>query len=377
MTQKLKVVTILGARPQFIKAASVSKALARERNVDELLVHTGQHYDQNMSDVFFDELGIPKPRYNLEIGSGNHGDQTGRMLQKIEEVLLVEKPNWVIVYGDTNSTLAGALAAVKIHIPIAHVEAGLRSFNRRMPEEINRIMTDHVSTMLFAPTDNAADHLKKEGVPANHIHIVGDVMYDSVLHARERPSAGGEKLVQDLRLEAEPFVLTTIHRAENTDEPGRLDEIVLALEAIAKDFVVVFPVHPRTRKILENNAHFRRFAANPRARVIAPLSYFEMAALLDKCALVVTDSGGVQKEAYFFGKHCVTLRHETEWTELVKDGWNVLAPPTDHTLIAAKVTEMAARALPKGSRTIYGDGQAARKIARLLVEHAAEGARVR
>ena len=311
----MKIVTIVGARPQFIKAAAVSRELRRHHR--EVLVHTGQHYDGNMSQVFFDELEIPRPDYNLEIGSGGHGAQTGAMLSAIETVLLKEKPDRVLVYGDTNSTLAGALAAAKLHVPVAHVEAGLRSFNQRMPEEINRILTDRVASLLFCPSPTAVDNLAAEGIRAG-VHLVGDVMYEALMHAVAVARAKSDVLAR-LGLVPGGYALATIHRAENTDDPARLAGIIAALREVSGRLPVVFPAHPRTRGKLAVPATGKDL------RLIDPLGYLDMVKLETEAAVILTDSGGIQKEAYWLRVPCVTLREETEWVETVRQGWNVLA----------------------------------------------------
>lgn len=360
-----KIVTVIGARPQFIKASVVSKALARTGILDEVVIHTGQHFDANMSDVFFSELSMHAPRYNLGVRGGGHGAMTGQMLEAIEKVVLDERPDAVLVYGDTNSTLAGALAAAKLHIPVAHVEAGLRSFNMRMPEEVNRILTDRISTWLFTPTEAAAQHLLSEGVAANQIVPVGDVMYDVALHFGARVSTAGGVLSR-LRLPSSGYVLATVHRAENTDVLARLEVIVTALTAVARKLPLVWPLHPRTRGVLERNGLLDRLTAAG-VHLIEPVGYLEMVQLEKYAALVVTDSGGVQKEAYFFQVPCVTMRDETEWVELVESGWNRLAPPEDPELVMAAIRE----ALGTRGREVspYGDGDAADKIvARLAAD---------
>jgi len=369
----MTICTIIGARPQFVKAAVVSRALRSIPGVREVLIHTGQHFDANMSQVFFDEMEIPKPDYNLGIGGGTHGQNTGRMIEKIEEILLLEKPDWVLVYGDTDSTLAGALAAVKQHISVAHVEAGIRSFNRQMPEEINRILTDHIADLLFAPTDVAVENLKKEGIAGASVIRTGDVMYDAALYYRKsarRPD------IPDLPESG--YVLCTLHRAENTDDPARLASIMAALSTIAKEMPVVLPLHPRTRARLfptSFSAHpltpnNQRSTTNAQPSTInhlllsSPVGYFEMIWLLQNCRLVMTDSGGVQKEAYFFQKPCVTLRDETEWVELVEAGVNALAGADRDTILNAFAT-MGSRSIPEP--TLYGDGHSADKIVECLV----------
>ncbi len=314
----MKILTIVGARPQFIKAWPIGRALA-EAGIDEHLVHTGQHYDDRMSQVFFDEMGIRRPDRNLEIGSGSHGAQTGRMLIALEEVMQEERPDWVLVYGDTNTTLAGAVAACKLEIPIAHVEAGLRSFNRSMPEEHNRVLTDHCSTLLFCPTQTAVDNLRREGVGVDGgVELVGDVMYDAVLHfgavARARST-----ILREAGVEEGKYILATIHRAYNTDDPARLLGLLRALDRL--DDVVVLPVHPRTQARLAEHAPDAKFS---KLRMVEPVGYLDMLQLEQYARAIVTDSGGVQKEAFFFGIPCFTLRPETEWVETVASGWNVL-----------------------------------------------------
>ncbi len=349
----MKVLSVVGARPQFIKAAPVSRALRRVAH--EVLVHTGQHYDYGMSAIFFDELQIPPPDYNLEIGSGSHGWQTGQMLIRIEETLLKEQPDWVLVYGDTNSTLAGALAAAKLHIPLAHVEAGLRSFNRDMPEEHNRVLTDHAADLLLCPTQTAVDHLAREGVTRG-VHLVGDVMYDAVLYniALAEQRAG---VLARLGLEPGSYALATIHRPSNTDDPARLQAILAALRALAADYPVVFPVHPRTRQKLAGLDSYE-----PNLHLIEPVGYLDMLLLERQARLILTDSGGVQKEAYFFAVPCLTLRRETEWVETVDTGWNRLVG-NDLALIA----QLAHDPKPTGSPLpLFGDGHAADRIAALL-----------
>ena len=319
----MKIVTVLGARPQFIKAGTVSRAIMQHNQLEvgsekleEVIVHTGQHFDANMSDIFFDEMKIPKPDYNLNINGLGHGAMTGKMLEKIEEVLLKEKPDWVMVYGDTNSTIAGALAASKLHIKVAHVEAGLRSFNMNMPEEVNRILTDRISNILFCPTQSAVDNLEKEGYGTLNIKIVknGDVMQDGALFYKDLA------VKPDVDL-ADEYILSTIHRAENTDDPKRLKSIFEALNEIANEMQIVLPLHPRTKNILETS-HIE-LAKN--ITVIEPVGYLEMVYLIKNSQMIMTDSGGLQKEAFFFEKPCVTLRDETEWVELIENRFNVLA----------------------------------------------------
>ncbi len=361
----LKVVTIVGARPQFIKAAAVSRAIHHHVGspVEEVLVHTGQHYDENMSQVFFDELDIPHPAYNLKISGGQHGSMTGRMLEAIETVLLEEKPDWVLVYGDTNSTLAGALAAVKLHIPIAHVEAGLRSFNMRMPEEVNRILADRLSSILYCPTDTAVSNLRSEGI-VKGVHNIGDVMYDVALFYRER-SRSQSKCIEKLKLQEGNFALATCHRAENTDNPARLESIATALGDIAESIPVVLPLHPRTRKLLVDHGLIAKLR---KVKITEPLPFLDMIALEQAAKLILTDSGGVQKEAFFYGIPCVTLRDETEWVETVALGANQLVGAS-----TAAIREAFERILNEESTTIksnpYGEGNAAHKIVALLTEY--------
>lgn len=353
-----KIVTIIGARPQFIKASVVSKAIQETDGLTEVLVHTGQHFDTNMSDIFFDQLGIPRPDYQLNINSGSHGDMTGRMLIEIEKVLLEEKPDWVLVYGDTNSTLAGALAAAKLHIPVAHVEAGLRSFNMQMPEEINRILTDQISSVLFCPTDSAIANLEREGFADKPIKVlqVGDVMQDSAEFFAQRA-------VQPQGFSVEPgFILATLHRAENTDNPERLTAIVTALNHLHANLApVVLPLHPRTRNVIAAQG------LTLDVHLIEPVGYLEMIWLLQRTGLVLTDSGGVQKEAFFFGKACVTMRDQTEWIELIEVGANELVGAD-----ADKIIEAATRNLGRSvedEHNLYGGGVAAKRIAEELAKN--------
>lgn len=347
----MKITTIIGARPQFIKAAVVSRAFRKCRpDVQEVIIHTGQHFDANMSDVFFEELDIPKPDYNLGIGGGTHGQNTGRMLEAIEAILLDEKPDWVLVYGDTDSTLAGALAAAKLHIPVAHVEAGLRSFNRHMPEELNRILTDHVSNLLFSPTNTATANLSNEGIKGDKVQQVGDVMYDAAMYYRDK----AQRPI-DLNL-SEQFILCTIHRAENTDNPERLSNIISALNEIARSTQVILPLHPRTRKMLSNGRYDTQ-----QITLIDPVSYLQMVWLLEHCRLVITDSGGLQKEAYFFDKPCITTRDETEWVELVTCGANRLAGAEKIEIMNA-FHDVVTRPSPVWQNKLYGMGDAGQKI---------------
>ena len=349
----MKVASVVGARPQFIKAAPVSAAL-RPRH-EEILIHTGQHYDDEMSETFFRSLHIPEPNYNLGIGSGSHGEQTGRMLVEIERVLRAEAPDVVLVYGDTNSTLAAALAAAKIHLRVAHVEAGLRSHNRLMPEEINRVVADHLSTLLFCPTQTAVDQLRAEGIRAG-VHLVGDVMYDVALATAQ--DARQRDALQRFGLVPKEYLLCTVHRASNTDDARNLRGIVDALAASGRP--VLFPVHPRTRKVLEENGLLKAIAGN--VRLTEPLDYLDFQVLLMQASKVLTDSGGVQKEAYFFGVPCLTLRDETEWIETVEDGWNVLVGADKDDIVHA-----IERFNPTGTKNkSFGDGHAAERIVEIL-----------
>ncbi len=360
------ILTVLGARPQFIKAAVVSRAFATRSRICEHIVHTGQHFDDSMSQVFFREMGIPEPRWNLGVSGLSHGAMTGRMLEGIEAILVAERPDMVLVYGDTTSTLAGALAAAKLGIPIAHVEAGLRSFNRAMPEEINRVLTDHAAQLLFAPTAAAVANLRREGFPGAAVHCVGDVMYDGCL-AYGALAAERSTILRDLDLLGRPYVLATFHRQENTDDPNRLATIVRALAATALHVTVVVPLHPRTRRILANMPQI----ADPlaRLRLSEPLGFFDMMVLERHARLIATDSGGVQKEAYFHGVPCVTLRHETEWVELVEIGANRLAPPEDERTVTETIRTMLDidRSVFAGHAP-FGDGRAAERIVDVIAE---------
>jgi UDP-GlcNAc3NAcA epimerase len=340
-----KVATVVGARPQFVKAAAVSRAFVGS-GVEEILIHTGQHYDANMSDIFFEELEIPHPKLHLGIGGGGHGAMTGAMLMKLEEAFIAEKPDAVLVYGDTNSTLAGALAAAKLHIPVVHSEAGLRSFNRRMPEELNRVVTDHLSALLLCPTHAAVANLASEGI-AKGVHHVGDVMFDATVFAIER-SKRTSSVIDGLGLRGERYAVCTLHRAENTDDPVRLAALIDFLAGEAKDRTIVFPVHPRTRKMLLASG-----LATPGLMLIDPLGYFDLHRLLADCEAVFTDSGGLQKEAYFHRKPCITLREETEWVETIDAGWNRLWTAPDF-------------ATPRREIADYGTGRAAEKTVELV-----------
>lgn len=357
----MKIVSIVGARPQFIKCAPVSRELRKEHH--EILVHTGQHYDANMSDIFFEQLNIPKPDYNLNIGSGSHGEQTGKMLIEIEKVLIKEKPDMVLVYGDTNSTLAGALAAAKLHIPVAHVEAGLRSFDRTMPEEINRVMTDHISDLLFCPTQTAVDNLLKEGISQENgkgVYLTGDVMVDALLYnmkIAEQSSTVLEDLNQDL-VKGEYYV-ATVHRPSNTDTEENLRNIVEAFGEIG--LPIIFPAHPRTVKYLKEYGLYDHLPKN--IHLTEPLPYLDMLHLMRHAKMILTDSGGVQKEAYILKVPCVTLRENTEWVETLEDGWNVLVGADEKRIVEA-VHDIHTGEMKYGDR--FGDGWTARRIIKFV-----------
>lgn len=348
-----KIVSVVGARPQFIKCVPLSKKIRKLAR--EVLVHTGQHYDYEMSKIFFDEMGIPEPDYNLGIGSDSHGKQTGDMLAAIEDVLLKEKPDITLVYGDTNSTLAGALAAAKLNIPVAHVEAGLRSFNRKMPEEINRIVTDHLSTWLFAPSEVAHQNLEKEGITSG-VHVVGDIMYDCILLFKEK-ALSKSAYPGKLGLQPKDYYLCTIHRPENTDNIENLKNIFSALNLLDKK--VVLPLHPRTRKMMDQF----KIKEGENVILIEPVGYFDMLQLLRLSACVLTDSGGVQKEAYYLEVPCVTLRNETEWVETVKVGWNILCGSDPQKIVQAVVKFSS---MTPGHPDLYGTGTASLKIIEIL-----------
>lgn len=327
--KRVKLVTVVGARPQFIKLAPVSRALLATGSIDEYVVHTGQHYDESMSNIFFEELKLKKPDSNLGVGSGSHAVQTARMLEGLEPIFIKENPDCILIYGDTNSTLSAALVASKLHIPVAHVESGLRSFNMAMPEEVNRIVADHLSEYLFAPTRAAMENLRKEGKDSKQVVLTGDVMYDAALQYGSS-AAGVRTVIDQLSLERGKYVLTTLHRAENVDNSDRLEGIWRALGVVSKSLPVVFPVHPRTRERISR----LQLESSKTVILIDPVGYLDMVALEANAALIATDSGGVQKEAYFHKVPCVTVRTETEWSELVESGWNVLAPPDDPETLA-------------------------------------------
>ena len=350
----MKILTIVGARPQFIKAAALSRVIAEEKDLEEVLVHTGQHFDQNMSQVFFDEMDIPVPDYNLNINSMGHGAMTGKMLEGIEKILEAEKPSIVLVYGDTNSTLAGALASKKMNIPVAHVEAGLRSFNMRMPEEVNRILTDRISDVLFCPGDEAIDNLKKEGFDHFDAKVfnVGDIMYDAVIHYRSQVKEKA-KVTRGI-VERGEFLLLTLHRQENTDDPKVLRELIKALNKLAKTNRIVFPVHPRTKKKLET------VDLPLKVEMIEPVGYFDMLNLITHSKMVMTDSGGLQKEAYYLNKFCITLRPQTEWVELVDHGFNLVCGHNINQIEEAY--EYFSSKTFDSSMHIYGDGSTGKSI---------------
>ncbi len=379
----IKILTIIGARPQIIKAAALSRAIKNNfsNKIEEIIVHTGQHYDENMSNVFFDELGIPNPTYNLNTGSGNHGKQTASMIKDIEDVLLKEKPNCIVLYGDTNSTLAGAIAASKIHIPVIHIEAGLRSFNKSMPEEINRIMCDHVSTLLFSPTKSGYDNLVKEGFKENNtppysfdnprIYHCGDVMYDNSLYFSMIADQKTDVL-QKNNLEKNNFILATIHRNNNTDEPLRLNSLFRSMNKISLEnkIKIVLPLHPRTAKLLSQNLSedvYASLKSNTHIVIIPPVSFLEMISLEKNASIIMTDSGGVQKEAFFFQKPCIILRSETEWVELVNCGSAKIADANDTSIMQAyhyfsKTSDLTYPAL-------FGNGKAAEFICEEILKY--------
>ena len=377
----IKLITIIGARPQIIKAAAFSRAIKNSfsSKIQEIIVHTGQHYDENMSKVFFEELGIPQPNYNLNVGSASHGKQTAKMISGIEEILIKEKPHGIVLYGDTNSTLAGGIAASKIHIPVIHIEAGLRSFNKAMPEEINRIMCDHVSTLLFSPTKTGYENLIKEGFRVNNqgpytidnpkIYSCGDVMYDNSLFFSELADIK-TSILKDHNLENGNYLLVTIHRNNNTDDPTRLSSIFRALNKITLDFniKIVLPLHPRTANLLQKNLEdglFEVISSNNKIKILPPASFLEMIALEKNSKLILTDSGGVQKEAYFFKKPCVVLRSETEWVELVNNGNTIISDADENKIINSYklLTDKSIYTYPQ----IFGDGRAAEFICNELV----------
>lgn len=377
----IKIVTIIGARPQIIKAAALSRAIKNKFSdkITEIIVHTGQHYDKNMSQVFIDELGIPEPDFNLKVGSAGHAQQTAQMIVGIESILKETKPDYLVLYGDTNSTLAGAIAASKIHVPIVHIEAGLRSFNKAMPEEINRIMCDHASTLLFSPTAAGLNNLVNEGFKPNNkipfnadspgIFHCGDIMYDNSLYFKDI-SLKSSKIIDNYNLEKNNFILSTIHRDNNTDDPARLNAIFSSLNKIANDenIGIVIPLHPRTKKLLETNLDSGLFASiksSPHIKILPPVPFLDMIALESNCRLVMTDSGGVQKEAYYFNKPCIILRSETEWVEIVEEGAAIVANADEDKIMRAynKLKNMGIRIFP----LLFGDGKAAGFICRTML----------
>lgn len=356
----IKIVTIVGARPQFVKAAVVSRLLSERNDVEEILIHTGQHFDSNMSEVFFTDMNIPKPKYELDIHSLDHGAMTGRMIEALENVLKIENPDWVLVYGDTNSTLAGALAAKKLNIKLAHVEAGLRSYNMKMPEEINRILTDRISDILFAPTQSAIDNLNKEGFENFNTQVIlsGDVMKDA---CDFYSNLAESKSKLEVGMTSQEFVLCTIHRQENTADPERLKSIITALNKISEDVKVILPIHPGTKKRISD----LNLVLN--AEIIDPVGYFEMIQLLKHCKYVMTDSGGLQKEAFFFGKFCLTLRDETEWVELVQNKVNILVGADSAKIIS---TAQSINLLENNfGLSLYGKGNAGERIVEELLRY--------
>ncbi len=355
----MKIMTVVGARPQFVKAAVLSRIIAERSGVSEVLVHTGQHYDQKMSDVFFTQMAIPKPDYTLETGGKSHGEMTGRMLCEIEPLLMKEKPDALLVYGDTNSTLAGALVAAKLHVPVAHVEAGLRSFNMKMPEEINRVLTDRISQWLFCPTDVSKNHLLKEGTKQERIHVVGDIMYDAALFYSETLQADEE--IKNMADDLKDFYLCTVHRAENTDSKERLSEIFTGLRNVAESTSVVLPLHPRTKKKLQEFE-----ISTEGLKIVEPLPYGDTLYLLRNSKGLITDSGGMQKEAYFFKKPCVTLRDETEWVETVDAKVNVLVGSSGQKLEASLKAFRSNP--PEFPDKLYGDGDTGSKILDILMQ---------
>ncbi|MFN4123670.1 MAG: non-hydrolyzing UDP-N-acetylglucosamine 2-epimerase [Flavobacteriales bacterium] len=381
----MNIITIIGARPQIIKAAAISRSVAsRHGQVNETIVHTGQHYDHNMSQVFIDELGIAPPAINLNVGSGSHGKQTAAMLSGIEEILLDQKPHWLVIYGDTNSTLAAAVAASKIHIPIVHIEAGLRSFNKSMPEEVNRIVADHLSTLLFVPTQTGVENLKHEGFDTEFkgpysadkpgVFLTGDLMYDNSLYYAE-VAAQRSRILDDNELYKEKFVLATIHRDSNTDNPVHLNALIKTFIEITeeKGVELVLPLHPRTRKMMEVNltsGNQQQLSQSKLIKLIPPASFLDMIMLEKNASIIMTDSGGVQKEAYFFKKPCIILRPETEWVELLHSGTAMIADADPEKIHSA--FEKLSNATDLNFDPLYGDGKAAEKMLNIMVEQTAK-----
>ncbi|SFH52588.1 UDP-GlcNAc3NAcA epimerase [Priestia megaterium] len=355
----LKVLTVIGARPQFIKACMLSNAFSSESTIQEIIVHTGQHYDENMSNVFLEQLKLPKPQYFLKTGSDTHGKQTAKMLSKLEDIMMAEEPDIVLVYGDTNSTLAGSLAASKLHIPIAHVEAGLRSYNKKMPEEINRVLTDHLSTWLFCPSDTAVKNLENEGLRQG-VYQTGDIMYDAVLYYKNL-ALQKSTILSDLNIIPKTYYLATVHRAENTDNPQRLTAILEAFRQINE--IVLFPLHPRTKnKIKQWN--LENLISSSNIKIVDPLDYFDMLAVESQAKIILTDSGGVQKEAYMLGIPCITLRDETEWIETVDSGWNYLTGANMEKILEA----VRIISVPKIHPPLFGDGETSKLICKNLMK---------
>lgn len=349
-----KIISIIGARPQFIKASPVHNQLATDFELVSL--HTGQHYDQNLSNIFFKEFNLDEPEYNLNIGSGNHGEQSGKMLIGVEQVLLKENPDLVIVYGDTNSTISGTLAAIKLHIPTAHVEAGMRSFNRHMPEEVNRVATDHLSNVNFCVTKTSVNNLRKEGISKN-VYLVGDTMYDVF---NKMKNLRDKKILKQYGLEEDGYTLTTIHRASNTENPANLKSIIKAL--ISSKEKIVFPAHPRTIKYLESNNLLENLKKKKNILLLPPQGYIENLSLMSYAKKILTDSGGMQKEAYFLKKPCITLREETEWVETLENGWNILVGTSEEKIIQ----ELSTKKIPGKYEHIYGNGSASKKIVEII-----------
>ncbi|MEW4281678.1 non-hydrolyzing UDP-N-acetylglucosamine 2-epimerase [Priestia megaterium] len=355
----LKVLTVIGARPQFIKACMLSNAFSSESNIQEIIVHTGQHYDENMSNVFLKQLKLPNPHYFLGTGSDTHGKQTAKMLLKLEDIIISEKPDIVLVYGDTNSTLAGSLAASKLHIPIAHVEAGLRSYNKKMPEEINRVLTDHLSTWLFCPSNTAVKNLENEGITQG-VYQTGDIMYDAVLYYKD-VALQKSNILSDLKIAPKNYYLATVHRAENTDNPQRLTAILEAFRQINE--TVLFPLHPRTKNKIKH-WNLENLISSSNIKIVEPLDYFDMLAVESQAGIILTDSGGVQKEAYMLGVPCITLRDETEWIETVNSGWNHLTGAD-----MEKILEAARKiSVPKAHTPLFGDGETSKSICKSLMK---------
>lgn len=352
----MKILTIIGARPQFIKAASFSRICTNK--IEEIIIHTGQHYDKNMSEIFFEELEMKKPKYNLKVGSGNHGEQTGKMMIEIEKIIQLEKPDGILVYGDTNSTLAGALVGSKLLIPVYHVEAGLRSYNKNMPEEQNRILTDHISKILFCPTKTAVKNLEKENITKN-VYNTGDIMYDAVLYNSILAEKKSE-ILKKLKLEPKKYILSTIHRAENTNSKERLKEIIAGLNECEED--IILPLHPRTVEYLKKY----NLKLNNNIKIINPVGYLDMLLLEKNAKKIVTDSGGVQKEAYFLNVPCITMRDETEWIETVEYGWNILVGADKNKIKEAIKQKIEKKIKPE----CFGDGKTSEKIFKIILGEA-------